>query len=322
MNKELILEKARDWLSQEQEGLELKTNQDFLDWIEFSSLHKSIFEEEKTFRESITNLSAKYKNEKIKEVKDELQEKKFFSKVNILLPIAACFVLLVFSYLYTGTAYTYTQAIHSQNKIIHNIQMPDNSLISLDAKTNIKVLYSKNKREVILKKGTAVFQVSPNKNRPFYVRSDAILVKVLGTKFEVSKEEEKTKISVLEGVVAIRQGVKDKTRILARLEKGDILYTSDSGKDKTLTKNNANEIALWRDEKLIFKQTDLKDVIQQFSKYTKFDIHLNIIGKDTYPITGEFGVYEFDKFLDFLPLVYPIKIDKIKENQVILKNNT
>ncbi|WP_419676174.1 FecR domain-containing protein [Aliarcobacter butzleri] len=68
--------------------------------------------------------------------------------------------------------------------MIQDILMPDNSKITLDAKTNIKVAYSKNKREVFLEKGKALFEVSPNKQKPFFVKSDDIFVKVVGTKFE------------------------------------------------------------------------------------------------------------------------------------------
>lgn len=323
MNKDTILEKTRYWLSCEREGLELNSNQAFQSWINISNEHKKIFDEEKNFRDSIKNLPKDYKQKLYKQTKEEIKRERFISKtMKTLVPLAAC-LLIVFSISFFNTSEDiYTNNIYSKNKIIQNILMPDNSKITLDAKTNIEVIYTENKREVFLKNGKAIFEVSSNKNRPFYVKSDSILVQVVGTKFEVNKLKEKTNISVLEGIVNIRQGENEKSRILAQLLKGDILSISNSGKINTLAKSSIEKIAVWKDEKLIFNQTPLNEVINSFSKYLESSVELKLRSKDNFPITGEFGVYEFDKFLEFLPLVYPIKINKNKNNRIILENIT
>lgn len=322
MNEDAILEEARQWLSIEQEGFELHSKQEFTTWINTSNLHKKTYEEEKSFRESIKALPKYYKQKTALRVKSQIKRNNILAKAaKILLPLAACF-LLVFSFYLFSEEEIYKNTIYSQNKIIQNILLPDNSKITLDAKSKIEIIYSHNKREVLLKEGRAVFEVSSNKNKSFYVRSNNILVQVVGTKFEVSKEKDKTIISVLEGIVNIRLGSNDKSRILAQLLKGDILDISNNGTINKLDKDSLNLVASWRNEKLIFLQTPLSQVIKKFSKYLNINVELDLDNQDTYPITGEFNVYEFNKFLDYLPLIYPIKIDKNKTNLIILKNNS
>lgn len=322
LNKNLIIEKTRNWLSLEQEGLELYSNQEFISWINISNEHKKIFEEEQRFRQSIRNLSQNYKEKKHKEIKKELKIEKTLSKLYILTPLAACFLLAIFMFIFNQQENIYTNKIYSNNKIIQDIILPDHSKITLDAKSSIEILYKKNTREVFLQKGKAVFEVSSNKNRPFYVKSNSILVQVVGTKFEVNKKERSVIISVLEGIVSIKYGQNTKSRILALLEKGDSLDISNQGKINSLNKINIEKIAMWKSEKLIFEQTPLIQVINNFSKYLNKDIDIQLNNKDTYPITGEFGVYEFNKFLDYLPLIYPINIDKKEDNLIILENNS
>ncbi|MFX4267983.1 FecR family protein [Aliarcobacter butzleri] len=313
-NKNIILEKARYWLSCFQEGQNIYLNKEFLSWIN-NEEHQKIFEEEKRFRQMFSNLSKEYKKELSARVKEELRREKFLNKIKIITPFAACFLIVIFVYvLYFKD--NFSQNIYSENKIIQDILMPDNSKITLDAKTNIKVAYSKNKREVFLEKGKALFEVSPNKQKPFFVKSDDIFVKVVGTKFEVNKKQDRVNISVLEGIVDINHNDLKVTQ----LKKGDLLEIKNDGKIEKLGKVSVDKMASWQSGKLIFHQTLLFEVINEFSKYSNKNIELILVKNDKFPITGEFNINEFDKFVNLLPLIYPIKVEQIAENRVILKD--
>lgn len=321
MNKDFILQKARYWLSCEQEGINIYTNQEFLTWINFSKEHKKIFEEEKSFRNSFNvALSQSSKNELINQVEAELKREKVVSKnIKVIASLAACVLLIFFSSMFFKKEKQYTQTIHSKNKIIHNILLPDDSKLTLDAKTNMELVYSKNKREILLKEGKAIFDVSSNKKRPFYVKSNSILVQVVGTKFEVNKLKDHTKISVLEGMVMIKQDSNDKARHITVLAKGDVLNISKFGKIKSLEKVSLEKIGKWTNEKLIFDNTPLNEVLKVFSKYLQKNVFLNINDPENYPITGEFDVYDFNEFLKLLPIIYPLYIEKNQENIKISK---
>lgn len=313
MNKEFILKEARYWLSSEQEGLDIYSNKEFLSWLNTSLEHKQIFEKEKEFRNKIFSLSSKEKEKISEQTKQELKRERAFKNIKILIPLAAC-ILITFVFLFKPKE-IHTQNFFTENKI-QKLQLSDKSKILLDAKTKIKVSFSKEKREVFLEEGRALFKVSSNKNRPFLVRSDSIVVHVVGTKFEVSKEKEKVNISVLEGAVAIRYGKDEYSKIITHLEKGDILDISNFGKINNLEKVSLSKISNWKDERLVFSQSSLNEVIKEFSKYTNKKIKLYLYDPMQYPISGEFGLYDIDKFLEYLPLIYPLKIE---QNENIVK---
>ena len=107
---------------------------------------------------------------------------------------------------------------------------------------------------------------------------------------------------------------------VTQLKKGDTLEITNDGKIEKMGKASIEKMASWENEKLIFHQTPLFEVINEFSKYTNKNIELNLKKIDRYLITGEFNIYEFDKFVNLLPLIYPIKVEQIAENRVILKD--
>ena len=84
--------------------------------------------------------------------------------------------------------------------------------------------FSEKKREVFLE-GEAYFEVAHNAKVPFYVNTNDISIKVLGTKFNISayKTDKKTEAVLLEGKVAVRDrsamGLLSKETVLAPNQK-------------------------------------------------------------------------------------------------------
>ena len=73
-----------------------------------------------------------------------------------------------------------------------NLDLPDGSNVWLNAGTTMKypVSFMKGKREVILN-GEAYFEVAHNEKSPFVVRTHAMDIEVLGTKFNVEAYSKK-----------------------------------------------------------------------------------------------------------------------------------
>jgi transmembrane sensor len=320
LNKDSIIEEARDWLSAEQEGIDIYKKQGFLSWINISEEHERIFEEERSFRESIIGLPNQYKQKIAYQTRKELKREKLTKNIKFITPIAASFLIVICIYLFTDEKVLYSQEVYGK-KVIQDIIMPDSSKIVLDVNTNIKVCYTDKKRKILLKEGKAFFEVTSNKNRPFYVKSDSILIQVLGTKFEVLKEKQKVKVSVKEGIVAIRHGEDEDSKLIARIEKGDVLEISYLGKIESLKNISIEKLSSWKDRKFIFNQTPLDKVIKDFLKYSDKAVDIKLDSKN-YPVTGEFNVYELEKFLQFLPLIYPIEIEKKNDSIKILKKGS
>jgi transmembrane sensor len=90
-----------------------------------------------------------------------------------------------------------------------SLTLPDGSTVDLNARSSIRIEFSKGERRVELLDGQALFQVAKNKERPFIVRSGDATVRAVGTQFDVYRKSSGTTITVLEGRVAVYSNVRE-----------------------------------------------------------------------------------------------------------------
>jgi transmembrane sensor len=83
------------------------------------------------------------------------------------------------------------------------VTLSDASRIQLNARTRLRVVYTKDAREIELLEGQALFQVAKDEARPFIVHSGETEVRAVGTEFDVNKGDSGTTVTVLEGRVAV-----------------------------------------------------------------------------------------------------------------------
>jgi transmembrane sensor len=84
-----------------------------------------------------------------------------------------------------------------------SITLADGSTVDLNARSRLRVEFTKGERRVLLLEGQALFQVSKDKLRPFIVSSGNATVRAVGTQFDVYRKATGTTVTVLEGRVAV-----------------------------------------------------------------------------------------------------------------------
>jgi transmembrane sensor len=93
----------------------------------------------------------------------------------------------------------YSTALSEQR----SIQFEDGSTVELNSRSKIRVRYSKQKRDVELIEGQALFHVAHDASRPFIVAVGPTRVRAVGTQFDVYKKSSSTVVTVVEGRVAV-----------------------------------------------------------------------------------------------------------------------
>ena len=88
----------------------------------------------------------------------------------------------------------------------------DGSVIDLNALTHIEVGFTKQTRQISMKKGEAYFQVAKDKSRPFVVETKQAEVRVLGTVFNVEQRDNQLIVKVDEGHVQVTP--KDSNKVI------------------------------------------------------------------------------------------------------------
>ncbi len=130
-----------------------------------------------------------------------------------------------------------------------------------------------NFREVSLD-GEAYFKVSRNKHKPFVVTTAHAQIKVLGTVFNLKsyKGENKVVTTLEEGSVEF--SLIGNTAKPVKLNPGEQVVFNISDKKITLGKVETYLHTAWKDGKFVFKDADLKTIINELEKLYDVRIHL------------------------------------------------
>jgi len=320
--KKEIDKKANLWKIKENEGLSKNEELELKDWLE-NKQHEKIYEENNQIISECLSLDDDFIKKMEDEISDDKSHNNIFYKYKYTVASVTIACILVFSLLKINTHYnpSFSHNYASVDKKILHISLPDHSIVDLDVQSNMDIEYYDYKRAVVLKEGKALFSVAKNKNKPFIVKAGNTSIEVLGTKFEVIKIDDNTKINVLEGLVRVDY-IENKTgnkRSIIQLKKEESMILSSKGKVLLYNKININEIANWKNDIIQFKETSLKDAVFMFSRYSDQNIKFNNHDIENLKISGKFDTSRYESFLESIQLIYPIKIEKKGEFLIISK---
>ncbi len=166
--------------------------------------------------------------------------------------------------------------------------LPDGSVVILNASSQLRYKQSWKAREVELS-GEAYFDVQPNSDRPFVIRSGAVRTRVLGTSFNIQAypAERRIAVSVISGKVALT-GEKSEEKIL--LEKGQAGIYDREDHRITQVRTEGDSPAAWTEGKLNFFHMTLEEVAAVLER--TYNIRISIKNDRTRKceITGRFHI--------------------------------
>jgi len=168
----------------------------------------------------------------------------------------------------------------------YKIILPDSSCVWLNAASFLKypTNFGENNRTVELN-GEAYFEISPDKHRPFLVKSSGQLTKVLGTQFNISaySDEDVVKTTLVQGAVSVTQSSEGGNE---RNSKPTVLLPGEQStmrKGKTsVAKVDINQYIGWKRGVFYFDETKLTDAMKQLSRWYDVEVVYESEVPDTY----------------------------------------
>lgn len=202
---------------------------------------------------------------------------KTFLRVAAMFLVAALAVYFVTKDSFIGPIQTISVAYQLQQKI----DLPDGSMVTLDAGSEFSYPEEfSDEREVYLK-GEAFFEVAHNAEKPFIVCTDKAIVKVLGTEFNVRSWQgnEKITVAVADGKVSFRNADKSDEVFIMKGQVSSIIG------DNIPSIPEAADITRhlsWRTKEIGFQSTPLNEVLSQLERWygLSFVLPDNSFGSD------------------------------------------
>jgi ferric-dicitrate binding protein FerR (iron transport regulator) len=172
--------------------------------------------------------------------------------------------------------------------------LTENIYIQLNTESELRVLTenhsalpSSAKRLVYLK-GEGYFNVN-TADEGFEVITDAGVIGVIGTSFNVLARNDQVEVTVESGVVSLRGFPEDDIRDEVRIPSGHMSRKSRNLPALKPLPVEVSEYISWREGRFVFDQTPLSDVIKNLQRAYNVRIDLRDANLASIPVTGKFG---------------------------------
>lgn len=321
-----ISAEASDWLTRQAQGSDLKSRQAFERWIEADPRHLEAYERmARTWDDlsALQHLSALADpTTPYPKLADRLSDgARAFLRPPALMGALALAALAI---LVWPATFTSPPVFQTDLAEIEPIELQDGTRVTLGARSSVGVAFSERDREVVLREGQAFFEVAHNAERPFIVRAGEVSVRVVGTKFEVTRSATQTFINVQEGIV-----VTTISGHSATLRAGDRLVVDNSDRGlfagpSMLDVSNIQptHVAAWRQGRLAYDDTPLRSVVADLNRYYAPGLELADRATGDIRVTASFRADDVDGFLNDLSEAFPVRVSRDASGRYLLARPT
>lgn len=197
-----------------------------------------------------------------------------------------------------------------------DVRLPDGSVVTLGAHSEIETFYSATERRVRLTSGEAFFDVVHNESLPFVVEAGGTIIRDIGTKFNVRRSDQRIGVSVAEGVVQVSQRgetARAGDRILRAGEQLDVAqrlalpFIQPAALPATQA-IQTSAVAPWRAGRLSYNDAPLSELVADVNRYYAPGVHLASSEAGQLRVTASFRTNEIPAFLDALGSALPVEV--------------
>ncbi|RZJ83218.1 MAG: DUF4974 domain-containing protein, partial [Chryseobacterium sp.] len=251
-------------------------------------------------------------------VKDRGQKPRLLVKlfsINNLLKAVATLVLI------SGVAWLYINNHPAKNltartsRTIKIDTLSDGSIVTLNRNSELEYpsKFGDQQRQVVLAKGEAFFKVTPNKEKPFLIKTGNTFIRVIGTSFNVKMKNGSVEVIVESGKVQVSKG--DKRIFLLPGEK--ILISEHAAE---LKKELIPDLLYnyYRSNEFVANNTPLWRMVEVLNE--AYDSHIVIKNPAIkyLPLNTTFKNESLEEILQVIGHTFNISVEQ-KQKEIILK---
>lgn len=326
----VIDRQAAEWFGRRELGLTAEHEQTFQRWLQTDPRHAEYYAQ---FDETWALL-------------DELKElPRFTDTVTargpssrhhwIAVALAAAAAILVGFVLWSHPA---TEVIHyavaTDAGGMKKLELPDGSIVRLNAATSLKVELTAGFRRVNLEHGEAYFTVAKDPNRPFIVSAEGVAVRAVGTAFNVAMRPAGLEVLVTEGKVRVEDATGGEHSRLPQSTIIDAHPVLVSGRKATLARDDRNHLSslariddvapteasrtlAWQTRWLEFDMQPLSAMVAEFNRYNEHQLEIADADLARRRFGGNFRADNSEAFVELLQDRFDV-IAKHEEGKTIL----
>lgn len=201
------------------------------------------------------------------------------------------------------------------------ITLPDGSLVNLNAGSSLQFPAEFNdSMRVVELTGEAFFDVAENAEKPFIVKTHNIQTEVLGTTFNIRAFDDDREINValVTGKVKVTGKDEKVNKMDHILFPGEKLIYNKREESYSKTQFDLTEETGWKDEILVFNNTDFPKFITLLERWYGVKINVEKAPEKRWSVNGHFKNESLEEVLIGVQFTYDIDY-KIENKSVTLK---
>lgn len=233
----------------------------------------------------------------------------------IWLKVAAILILISAITWFYNDAQTVINMQAVTGELVQVDTLSDGSVIILNKQSVVEYpsKFKGNLRHVVLAKGEAFFDVSPDKKKPFLITSGNTTIRVVGTSFNVKLKHGAVEVIVESGKVEVSKGGKS---IL--LVPGEKILVSDSESQLEKVKTPDLLHNYYRTKMFVAEDTPLWRMVEALNEAYDSKIEITNPAIRDLPLNTTFNNESLEDILQVISRTFRITVEK-KQNRIILK---
>lgn len=197
-----------------------------------------------------------------------------------------------------------------------NIVLADGTKLWLNSGSRAiyPVAFNDKTREIFIE-GEGYLEVAHDAAKPFFVVTDQIKVRVLGTKFDISayKEDNHVSVVLVEGSVQVSSPSGN-----SNIKPNQILNYEKSTQKSLLATANVLEYVAWKDGWMLCNKEPIQSITTKLSRYYDVKINYSDLNVSTMTITGKLDLKSnYEDVLKVICATAPLKYEMI-DNTIFL----
>ena len=188
-----------------------------------------------------------------------------------------------------------------------SVLLADGSRVTLNTESKIEVRLQADHRIVQLLQGEVLFDIAHDAARPFDVHAGRVVVRAVGTQFDIDRRATRMAVTVVEGRVAMI-AADSHTGNLPVLSAGDRVIVRGASLGTLEHGVNLSEVTAWTQHQLVFRHRSLGEIADEFNRYNVGRIEIRSPSLREQELTGTFRTNDVASFVAVLAGIPGVRV--------------
>lgn len=219
-----------------------------------------------------------------------------------------------------------SETLATRHGEVRSFHLSDGTFLQLDSDSAVAVRFGAAYRTVVVERGQVYFKVIRDSGRPFRVHVGQIVIRDIGTAFDVYRHASDTTVTVAQGKVRLwsvpAQRESNKRWLpslwpqrttgqpVADLSAGEQATLTPDGQVLRLDKVDVQHGLAWRQGRISFDERTVASVAAEFNRYNGVQVEITDPAVAKIRITGTFDVRDVQSFATFLGSLPNVTVER------------